>query len=437
MTLKYAKVISSIFAILIIGCSPKYNSLTPELRRELNGEFISGRANLDCTVSCTFSWMFARQEMISLYDSQKWQDLAEKVMEIGFKQDLAYYFLGRAAEGLGYKLSALVYYEKAKELYYTPGYNCYESGSCRGFDLSSMIPERIAGIQSINNPQKNQTASNITTASEEVKPNNPPLSNEEILELKSIFHAKNICEMCSWPMPNSKKIEIEKYLNYYKERTAGLLHLGYPLYEMYDGFAKGTVNGRGLVPYCTDPVERKRYDDVVASIKPFTKGKANQQKEHETTNSINKSRAKVDLSHIKKWLDNNKTPFDPIGGVRLLDDKNFKKALKSTIGKSRYDFMYAKEVQTNRYLMSNAVRTFDGNVVIDLGLSNHDKAFTSVLFVNTTGGFIDVLWGDGDAMYEEVKYKWLSHDGGETIIDKHDLIVNGNIDEFAIYKKYK
>jgi len=52
--------------------------------------------------------------MLAFHARGAWKNLAEKVLEIGFENDLAYYYLGRAAEGLGHYKGAIIYYNLGK-----------------------------------------------------------------------------------------------------------------------------------------------------------------------------------------------------------------------------------------------------------------------------------------------------------------------------------
>lgn len=88
----------------------------PTLSNKTQGDnpyqaFVNGYVLLKCNLSCTFRWGEAREEMRGLYDSSQWLKLAAKVMEIGYENNLSYFYLGRAADGLGFDYAALRYYE--------------------------------------------------------------------------------------------------------------------------------------------------------------------------------------------------------------------------------------------------------------------------------------------------------------------------------------
>jgi hypothetical protein len=77
--------------------------------------------------------------MKEFYDSERWKDLALAVTEIGDRNDQAYYYLGRSAEGLGYFDAARVYYKLSKTALKCGGViNVYD-----GLVLPSMVDARL------------------------------------------------------------------------------------------------------------------------------------------------------------------------------------------------------------------------------------------------------------------------------------------------------
>jgi hypothetical protein len=72
----------------------------------------SGEVRLSCGVACSGAWgRSARRRAKALYDNGLWKDLAIEVARVGFKADQTYYYLGRAAEELGYTNAARTYYK--------------------------------------------------------------------------------------------------------------------------------------------------------------------------------------------------------------------------------------------------------------------------------------------------------------------------------------
>jgi hypothetical protein len=79
-------------------------------------EFRQGTTNLKCEDMCAGSFGAHRREMKQLYANGQWAALAQDVITIGFNQDLAYFYLGAAAEGLRYRGAALTYYNRASQI---------------------------------------------------------------------------------------------------------------------------------------------------------------------------------------------------------------------------------------------------------------------------------------------------------------------------------
>jgi len=50
--------------------------------------------------------------MKQLLETDQWSDLAVRVLTIGYKDNLAWYYLGRAAEGLGHIEAARTYFKR-------------------------------------------------------------------------------------------------------------------------------------------------------------------------------------------------------------------------------------------------------------------------------------------------------------------------------------
>jgi|LauGreDrversion4_2_1035121.scaffolds.fasta_scaffold473254_2 hypothetical protein len=72
--------------------------------------FSSAQTRLNCGLSCAGSYGAARRKIKSLHDSGQWKELALEVSYIGFDIDQGYYYLGRAAEELGFSQAARTYY---------------------------------------------------------------------------------------------------------------------------------------------------------------------------------------------------------------------------------------------------------------------------------------------------------------------------------------
>lgn len=101
-------------ALLCAACATQRDSATdPVGRYEVTRELEAGQIRLDCDWSCSASWNGARNKAAGLYRSELWADLAAEVVRVGYGSDLTYFYLARAAEGLGRKAAAETYYRLA------------------------------------------------------------------------------------------------------------------------------------------------------------------------------------------------------------------------------------------------------------------------------------------------------------------------------------
>jgi hypothetical protein len=105
--------IIALTAAMVTACTMKNVSVPPdELMRQLQ----AGQPVLDCRVDCGFAWGDNRQQAATLDATGQWRQLALLVMQIGYMNDLTYYYLGHAAENLGYLQAAQKYYRIAERL---------------------------------------------------------------------------------------------------------------------------------------------------------------------------------------------------------------------------------------------------------------------------------------------------------------------------------
>ena len=137
--------------LALTACESKYKVVTADVRAQMLDELRSGKLSLDCTSSCMFTWIQQAPRMHALDISERWEDLAIGVMQIGYEQDLSYYYMGQAAQGLGYHTAAISYYQYAMAL--ATGQNnlarCKSGQSnvsdpCQGVDIAGTVPALIA-----------------------------------------------------------------------------------------------------------------------------------------------------------------------------------------------------------------------------------------------------------------------------------------------------
>lgn len=71
-------------------------------------QFMEGRANLTVTFP---PWPGYRTELRGIWLRQDWKALAKKTIELGWDNDLSWFYLGEAARGLGLRDAAREYYK--------------------------------------------------------------------------------------------------------------------------------------------------------------------------------------------------------------------------------------------------------------------------------------------------------------------------------------
>jgi hypothetical protein len=105
--------VGTLAATAVTGCTLKNVNVPPD---QLMREFQAGQPMLDCRLDCSGAWGQNRQKVAALYAAGRWQELGLLVMQIGYMDDLSYYYLGLAAENLGYLQAAERYYRIAERL---------------------------------------------------------------------------------------------------------------------------------------------------------------------------------------------------------------------------------------------------------------------------------------------------------------------------------
>ena len=88
--------------------------LMPVLSSETEANMIAnlrdGRVDLRCGAACAETWRANLLTLNNRYVAKDWLHLGALVMQIGYQNDLAYYYLGQSAQGLGSPKAALKFY---------------------------------------------------------------------------------------------------------------------------------------------------------------------------------------------------------------------------------------------------------------------------------------------------------------------------------------
>ena len=140
-----------LLAVLLAGCATRLASMSTEQRQDILPAFRQGRTVLDCRAACSWQWLARRQTLANLYATQQWNQLAGEISEIGYQEDLAYFWLGRAAEAQGFLPAAARYYAIAGALTRAgdPNLRCTSVGigGCFGVNVPAASYARLSAVQ--------------------------------------------------------------------------------------------------------------------------------------------------------------------------------------------------------------------------------------------------------------------------------------------------
>jgi hypothetical protein len=109
---------------------------------ELTEAFKNGDARLQCETECWGKHGEMLRHLKMLHDYEVWNKLAVVVLRVGYHEDLTYYYLGRAAEGLGYYHAAEIYYRRSNSSHRKCAQ--YFPTSCDGFVFPRDADSRLA-----------------------------------------------------------------------------------------------------------------------------------------------------------------------------------------------------------------------------------------------------------------------------------------------------
>ena len=146
----------AIGALAVAGCVEQRSPLDPSQATAL---LLSGVAPLTCREACLAEWRQNQPAAAQLDAARRWQELAALVLGINYQDDLSLYYLGRAAEGLGYPAAAAGYYRQSMRFSGTSGSCEALSRLCGGVALPRAASVRVAAIdRDLNAPRRRRGA---------------------------------------------------------------------------------------------------------------------------------------------------------------------------------------------------------------------------------------------------------------------------------------
>lgn len=195
MISKYAVIFLLLQIVSFSGCvSDGARSVSGAKSINQYDSFLAGDIRVDCFLLCGGTWGMNSAKIASSYNLGSWKELATDVMNIGYRNDISYYLLGAAAEGLGKPKAAQIYYKLALD----DPFKCV-TPNCLGLDVPTLAKSRYLALNAIpasNNISKNiidvdkipsQTTQDKSQPSEIANPVNSHYKNEskEVILIKS------------------------------------------------------------------------------------------------------------------------------------------------------------------------------------------------------------------------------------------------------------
>jgi len=128
------------------GAPPPPNLRPLTLTNPTVQAFRQGEAVLNCD-SCAMAFSSRQDKLRGYYEQQAWEFLAREVLDVGYVQDISWYYLGAAAEGLGLA-AARQYYQQAVNLAGQKDTHCKGlfSDLCNGIELPRQAAEALARL---------------------------------------------------------------------------------------------------------------------------------------------------------------------------------------------------------------------------------------------------------------------------------------------------
>ena len=140
----------SLFALIalaltaLFGCKPQQVApVSPEQRLAL---IPTGEPLLTCRADCLAAWRGSELEAQALAARHRWADLALLVLRVNYDDDLTEYYLGEAAQGMGYRTAAPSYYRRSIALSGTSASCAANGGACGGISLPRAALARLAAV---------------------------------------------------------------------------------------------------------------------------------------------------------------------------------------------------------------------------------------------------------------------------------------------------
>lgn len=102
-------------------------------------KFRRGETVFTCGLDCAFGYNFQKGDWKQMHEKKSWRELAVSLVRVGYQNDLSYFLLAEAANGLGLKDAAKTYYTRAFEAQ-KAGKTCDGTfNTCEGLDVPKLV----------------------------------------------------------------------------------------------------------------------------------------------------------------------------------------------------------------------------------------------------------------------------------------------------------
>ena len=174
------RVLIGLACLVPAGCADQRATITPAQSLAL---LPTGRPVLSCREACLAEWQRAQPQAAQLDAGRRSQELAALVMRVGYQDDLSLYYLGRAAEGMGYRAAAASYYRQSTQLSGTSISCQYLSRQCGGVALPGASLSRVAAIERmVSSPRPRRTGPAAQVPAAPGAPAAPEATSGEVAE---------------------------------------------------------------------------------------------------------------------------------------------------------------------------------------------------------------------------------------------------------------
>jgi hypothetical protein len=145
----------ALMCLVLLGCAERPAVSQAEAVDLLR----TGRPLLSCREDCVAAWRRAQPQAAQLDGAARWPELTVLVLGVGYQDDLSLYYLGRAAEGIGYPGAAASYYRQSTHISGTSLSCRQQSKACGGLAMPQVSLLRLAAIdRELNRSRPRRTA---------------------------------------------------------------------------------------------------------------------------------------------------------------------------------------------------------------------------------------------------------------------------------------